>query len=279
MDFAHHMGYSFGGGPNGPWRAPGTIQYVWPGTEYTERSVYGALTYLQGKGCNMSKITGGLPYYATNQQPWNSVRNAADWPNVPLHPDYLEKKHPTQRYWVNDPDAVSAKVAAYRDFGLAGAMVWQVGHEGPARDLSAALVGGAPPPTPTPGTPTATATAAPPATATPTPTSTDTPPPTLAPTPTPTHTVTPTRTATPTPTMTPTRTPTRTLTPTRTPTPTRAVGPTRRPTRTMTPTRTPTPTHTPTSISINVTASQESREAGAHLIANHRRWSFARTQG
>lgn len=42
----------------------------------------------------MAKITGGPPCYATNQQPWNNVRNAANWPSVPLHPDYLEKKHP-----------------------------------------------------------------------------------------------------------------------------------------------------------------------------------------
>lgn len=181
MDFAHHMGYSFGSGPNGPWRAPGTIQYVWPGNEYTERSVYGALTYLQSKGCNMRKITGGLPYYATNQQSWNSVRSAANWPAIPLHSNYLEKQHPSQGYWVNDPDAIAAKVAAYRNFGLAGVMVWQVGHEGPTRDLSAALVGGTPPPTPTPGPPTAT------------------------PTPTPTRTATPTRT--PTPTLGPTNTP------------------------------------------------------------------------
>jgi GH18 family chitinase len=144
LDLAHHMGYTFNSGssgPNGPWRAPGTVQYIWPGTEYTERSVYGALTYLQSKGCNMRKITGGLPYYATNQSAWNQVRSAADWPAVSLHSDYLEKQHPSLGYWVNDPDAVAAKVAAYRAFGLAGVMVWQVGHEGPTRDLSAALAG------------------------------------------------------------------------------------------------------------------------------------------
>lgn len=235
IDLAHHMGYTFNSNtstPNGPWRAPGTIQYVWPGTEYTERSVYGALTYLQSKGCNMQKITGGMPYYATTEQAWNNVRSAANWPSVPLHTNYLEKQHPTQGYWVNDPAAIAAKVAAYRAFGLGGVMVWQVGHEGPTRDLSAALAETPPPPTPT-----ATAGAA---TATPTiqPTATSAP----SRTPTPTKTLVPTRTPKPTKaprfTATPTRTPTPGATPT--PTPTAPAPPTA--TSTRTPTLTPTAT-------------------------------------
>ena len=183
MDYAHYMGYSFYGssGPNGPWRQPGTILYLYPpGSGSAELSVYGALTYLQSQGCNMRKITGGMPYYATNQQAWNNVRNAANWPAIALHPDYLEKQHPSQGYWVHDPEAISAKVTAYRDFGVGGVMVWQVGHEGPLRDLSAAFVGGTPPPSPTPGTPTATRTPSPtpgPPTATPTPGPTNTPAP------------------------------------------------------------------------------------------------------
>lgn len=173
IDLAHHMSYDFdsgSAGPNGPWRAPGTVQWLHPGTENTERSVYGALTYLRDHGCNMAKITGGVPFYTTNKVAWNQARTATDWSTVPLHADYLEKRHPTQGYWANDPAAIAAKIAAYRTFGLGGVMVWQVGHEGSARDLSAAIAGQPAIPTPT-RTPTP-----PPVTATRTPTPTPTGP-------------------------------------------------------------------------------------------------------
>jgi endoglucanase len=184
IDLAHHMGYDFdsgAAGPNGPWRAPGAVQWLHPGTVSTERSVYGALTYLRDQGCNMGKITGGAPFYTTGKAAWNQVRAAADWPEIALHPDYLEKQHPTQGYWINDSAALAAKITAYRAFGLGGVMVWQVGHEGPARDLSAAIAETAVSPTPTPTT---------------TPTST--------PTPTTTSSATPTRTPTARPSATPT---------------------------------------------------------------------------
>lgn len=145
VDYAHHMSYNFAYGTttaaNGPWRAPG--EEIWPHNETKpiERSVYGALKYLVDEGCKVKKLTGGIPFFSAQLELWNQIRDRADWGSIPLHPYYLEKlEDDVKPYnWMNDPEAVAAKVSAYRGFGLGGVMVWQVGQEGAAGDLTEAL--------------------------------------------------------------------------------------------------------------------------------------------
>jgi hypothetical protein len=143
VDLAHHMSYDFdvgSNGANGPWRVPGTQQYLYPGDAVTERSVWGAISYLLKQGCRADKLTAGLPFYSTAKEPWEEIEQRSDWGQIPLHPQFLEKADPQSGAWVTDPQAVAAKVQAYQQLGLAGVMVWQVGHEGTAATLSKALL-------------------------------------------------------------------------------------------------------------------------------------------
>ena len=143
IDLAHHMSYDFdvgSNGANGPFRVPGTQQYLYPGYAVTERSVWGALTYLWKQGCRADKLTAGIPFYSTAKEPWEDIENRHDWRQVPLHPQFLEKADPHSGIWVTEPHAVAAKVQAYQQLGLAGVTVWQVGHEGTAATLSRALL-------------------------------------------------------------------------------------------------------------------------------------------
>jgi chitinase len=143
IDLAYHMSYDFDvgrSGANGPWRVPGTQQYLYPGDAVTERSVWGALNYLLKQGCRADKLAAGLPFYNTAKEPWREIEHRRDWGQVPLHPQFLEKADPQSGAWVTDPQALVAKVQAYQQRGLAGVVVWQVGHEGPPATLSKALL-------------------------------------------------------------------------------------------------------------------------------------------
>jgi hypothetical protein len=143
IDRAHHMSYDFdvgSNGANGPWRVPGAQQYLYPGYDVTERSVWGALNYLLQQGCRADKLTAGIPFYSTAKEPWEAIAHRHDWRQVPLHPQFLEKADPGSGVWVTDPHAVVAKVQAYQQLGLAGVIVWQVGHEGTSATLSRALL-------------------------------------------------------------------------------------------------------------------------------------------
>lgn len=153
ITMAHHMGYDFDGVrtlPNGPYRVPGNTD----GLSGGERSVYGAFSYLQAQGYDLSKVTGGVPFYTYGDGawigiPWNTIRGPVGyWSSIALHPDYLEKWDPETSYWANDAEAIAAKIAEYRKIGLAGVMVWQVGHEGVEGDLSTALYNAATSPDP-----------------------------------------------------------------------------------------------------------------------------------
>jgi spore germination protein YaaH len=143
IDLAHHMSYDFNegsNGANGPWRHRGKQQYLYPGNIASERSVWGALHYLLQQGCHVDKLTAGIPFYSTTKESWEVVQDRHDWGHVPLHPAFLEKADPVTGVWVTDAQAVTAKVQAYQQFGLAGVIVWQVGHEGVAATLSRALL-------------------------------------------------------------------------------------------------------------------------------------------
>src|SRR6266511_1823809 len=97
IDVAHHMSYDFdagSNGANGPLRATGTRQYLYPGHTVTERSVWGALNYLFKQGCRADKLTAGIPFYSTAKEPWEEIENRHDWRQVPLHPQFLEKADP-----------------------------------------------------------------------------------------------------------------------------------------------------------------------------------------
>lgn len=183
VDIASHMSYDFFWGTqtsaSGPYRAPGETIWIYRATSSIERSVYGSLQYLKTNGCNMSKVTAGIPFYSTHSEAWNSIRTRVNWSSIPLDTNYLEKRENAQTPYnfVNDGDAIRAKIAQYKTLGLAGVIVWEVGHEGPTGDLSAALYAaatGAPAPEPNPTPEPA-----------PAPSPTPTPEPTPAPTPAP----------------------------------------------------------------------------------------------
>lgn len=186
VDIAHHMSYDFFWGTqtsaNGPFRAPGEILWPYQATQSIERSIYGSLHYLFNQGCRAEKMTAGLPYYSTRVEAWDSIRNRSDWNAIALDANYLEKRENTQTpyNYVNDPEAIRAKIAEYKRLGLNGVVVWQVGHEGVTGDLSAALYAaatGAPAPVPAPSpSPSPSPTPEP----TPTPTPTPSPPPSAA---------------------------------------------------------------------------------------------------
>jgi spore germination protein YaaH len=146
IDLAHHMSYDFDigiNGPNGPFRVIGKKQYLYPGLVSTERSVRGALNYLFDQGCRPDKLTAGIPFYNTAKETWEEIADRQDWRHVLLHPRFLEKADPRSGVWVTDPQAVAAKVQAYRRLGLAGVIVWQVGQEGTSAMLSKALLSAA----------------------------------------------------------------------------------------------------------------------------------------
>lgn len=147
VDMVHHMSYDFNwdnaAQPNGPLRALGRPLWLYWGEGPYEWSVWGALNYLQDKGYTLSKVTAGVPFYAyvANKvtDEWTDIRAATDWASIGLHPDHLEKRHPANGYWANDPEAAAAKTGRYREIGLAGVMVWEVGDEGRDGDLTAAI--------------------------------------------------------------------------------------------------------------------------------------------
>ena len=159
VDTAHHMSYDFFWGTqtsaNGPWRAPGEILWPYQATQGIERSIYGSLNYLINQGCRIEKMTAGIPFYSTRVEAWDGIRNRSNWSSISLDANYLEKRENAQTPYnfVNDPDAIRAKIAEYKNLGLSGVVVWQVGHEGTTGDLSAALYAaatGLPAPEPAP---------------------------------------------------------------------------------------------------------------------------------
>jgi len=153
IDFASHMSYDFytednyQNKPIGPFRNQEKAWLYNNGSDpcpQIENSVWGALHYLQEQGCVMRKILGGIPFYASDrEQTWNDVRNDG-WNYFHSHPPlpYLEKSNTvdeTKGLWINDPQAVERKIIEYKNLGLGGVMVWQIGQEGPTADLTEAI--------------------------------------------------------------------------------------------------------------------------------------------
>lgn len=153
VDFASHMSYDFytednyRDKPIGPFRNREKAWLYNNGSDpcpQIENSVWGALHYLREQGCNMRKVLGGIPFYASDRiRMWNDVRND-DWNYFHDHPSfpYLEKSNTadeTKGLWINDPQAIERKIVEYKNLGLGGVMVWQIGQEGPAADLTEAI--------------------------------------------------------------------------------------------------------------------------------------------
>jgi GH18 family chitinase len=148
IDLAHHLSYDYAelgsDKPNAPFRNPQEEIVPFGQSAAIEKSIYGSLQYYAGQGCQMSKIAGGIPFYTSRQQKWEEVSRQRNWVKTELNQLYLEKMgiRNNLQYFVDDPEAIARKVQMFKEMGLGGVVVWEVGQEGPAGDLSMAVGGG-----------------------------------------------------------------------------------------------------------------------------------------
>jgi len=95
------------------------------------------------RGAPREKLIIGLPLYAGDGRPWVEVRERALASAGRLDPLYLER--PWDGTWITDPPALEAKVrrivAGSEIAGgpAAGVALWQLGHQGPSRELTDAV--------------------------------------------------------------------------------------------------------------------------------------------
>ncbi len=141
-DFAVYFGYDFRNPALGPWMH---YDMMWPKEAPTsiEASVSGVVAEIARRGYPSTQLLVGLPFYSSLGRPWTLVRGTENLARTPLHPLYLEKKIGAE--WINDPEAIAAKVAkalsptvaAGRPVG--GIAIWQLGHQGTYTELTDAI--------------------------------------------------------------------------------------------------------------------------------------------
>ncbi len=141
-DFAVYFGYDFRNPALGPWMH---YDMITPKDEArpVEASVSGMVAEIARRGYAPGKILVGLPFYTSHGRPWTTARTTPGLDETELHPLYLEKLVAGE--WINDADAVRAKVAAALGRNVAagraagGVAIWQLGHQGAHDDLTGAV--------------------------------------------------------------------------------------------------------------------------------------------
>jgi GH18 family chitinase len=136
------FGYDFHNPALGPWASTASL---WPdgATRPVEASVRGVASELLRRGVPRSKLIVALPLYAGDGRAWVEVRKRALATPSPVHPLFLES--PLDDTWVTGPAALEAKIrkilagSEIEGGGAAGIALWQLGHQGTYRDLTAAV--------------------------------------------------------------------------------------------------------------------------------------------
>lgn len=158
VDYVHHAAYTFAfpnqNYPGAPWRGRGTdLEFMLPNLDSAsriERSIYGAYKYMKDiKGYNLSKIIGGIPYFATDigfnntpgdNSPYFFLKSQFNFDSLPLDYVYLEKK--VNDFYVNDRESIKSKIFIYKNLrkfapefsaSLKGLKLFDVGDEGPQK--------------------------------------------------------------------------------------------------------------------------------------------------
>jgi hypothetical protein len=142
VDYVIQFGYDFRNPALGPWAHTAKL---WPdrAKQPIEASVRGVASQIVRRGMPREKLVIGLPFYASDGRPWLEVRERALAERAPPHPLYLESE--VGGAWITGPAALEAKARRIlfgtdiAGGGAAGVALWQLGHQGPFRDLTEAL--------------------------------------------------------------------------------------------------------------------------------------------
>lgn len=141
-DYLVQFGYDFRNPALGPWAHTAKL---WPdGSDRPiEASVRGVASELVRRGVPRAQVIIGFPMYASDGQPWISVRERTLRLAPPTHPLYLENE--LDGIWVTGPAALEAKVrkaiagSEVEGGAVGGIALWQLGHQGRFTDLTDAL--------------------------------------------------------------------------------------------------------------------------------------------
>jgi glycosyl hydrolase family 18 (putative chitinase) len=142
-DYFVQFGYDFRNPALGPWAHTAKL---WPDGAHQpiEASVRGVASEIVRRGTPREKLVIGLPLYASDGRPWVEVREKALATFAPLDPLYLESEL-EDGTWITGPAALEAKarriIAGSEIAGgsAGGVALWQLGHQGPFRELTEAL--------------------------------------------------------------------------------------------------------------------------------------------
>jgi hypothetical protein len=142
VDWLVQLGYDLRNPALGPWANTAPF---WPdgATRPIEGSVRGVATELLRRGAPREKLLIALPLYTGDGRPWVDVRERVTATPAPYDANYLERAW--DGTWVTDPPALEAKVrrvvggAEIAGGPAAGVALWQLGHQGPYRELTDAV--------------------------------------------------------------------------------------------------------------------------------------------
>ncbi len=148
VDYFIQFGYDFRNPALGPWAHTAKL---WPdgAQQPIEASLRGVATELLRRGVPREKLVLSLPMYSSDGLPWVNIREKALAATAPVDPLFLESN--IEGVWVTGPAALEAKArkvvggSEIAGGSAAGVAVWQLGHQGPFRDLTDALRRALPP--------------------------------------------------------------------------------------------------------------------------------------
>lgn len=142
VDWFVQFGYDLRNPALGPWANTAPF---WPdaATSPIEGSVRGVATEILRRGAPRAKLLIALPLYTADGRPWVDVREGVAAAPAAYDPLYLERRW--DGTWVTDPPALEAKVrravsgTEIAGGPAAGVALWQLGQQGPYRELTEAV--------------------------------------------------------------------------------------------------------------------------------------------